>query len=100
MRRLGGVLAGVMLAAGSLVAVGVAPAGADPTTLFNSGVPGQVDGGLTIPAGICSVRVVAVGGGGGSAGSGGTGGGGAQVTTTLVVTPCLLYTSPSPRDRS
>ena len=84
MRRPGGVLAGVLLAAGGLAAVGVpVTAGAASTTLFDGSTSGAAT--ATVPAGICSVRVVAVGGGGG--GSTEDGGAGAQVTTTLSVTP-------------
>ena len=57
----------------------------------------------TAPTGVTSVSVVCVGGGGSGGAAywsgGGGGGGGLGWKNNISVTPCLLYTSPSPRDR-
>ena len=85
-----------------------------------AGTTFTANGTYTVPAGITTVRFIAVGGGGGGGGkttgsstgkSGG--GGGASASSDLVTIPgetftitrgsrgsaCLLYTSPSPRDK-
>ena len=80
----------------------IAPFGLQLQQTINAGTTS-----VTIPAGITFVYAIAVGGGGGGGGSGfGSGGGGGGISwgwtlaTSSCVVGCLLYTSPSPRDRT
>ena len=54
---------------------------------------------FTAPSGVTSISAVAVGAGGGSSSFRAAGGGALGYRNNYSVSPCLLYTSPSPRDR-
>jgi len=75
----------VLLGAAGAVALGATPAFAGPLSVTYTG-PGAHD--WTVPPGITSVTLSAIGGAGGNAGPwSGAGGAGAHVTETLAVTP-------------